>query len=307
MIDLLDYVEDIKMTLDQLQVFITITELGSFRAASQKMHRAQSAVSYAIKELESQLGFSLFERSTYRPELTTKGMAFLARAKHLVCQSDELSSYAQQLKLGTEPYIRLSVAAIFPLTIITKSLKETHFKFPSTEIKFEIEVLSGDKLLLDQSVDLAITDILGPKERIQGIPLQKVKMWQVCAADHPLSKLIDSKTLKVEKDELRKFPQIVVRSTGKAVKRSSGVINLTNRWTVNDFGSKRELILNGLGWGGMPEHWIETDLAGGRLSLLHPEPFEVPMWLCWPSEKDLGPAANYLKNQIRHAVLGPKS
>ena len=65
------------VTLDQLLVLSKIAETGSFRAAAGVLHRAQSAVSYAIKNLEDELGVELLCRDQYRPTLTPAGEAVL--------------------------------------------------------------------------------------------------------------------------------------------------------------------------------------------------------------------------------------
>jgi DNA-binding transcriptional LysR family regulator len=69
-------------TLDQLKVFLTVVETGSFAAAARKLNRATSVVSYAIANLEAQLGVSLFDReSTRKPQLTDSGLTVLAEAR----------------------------------------------------------------------------------------------------------------------------------------------------------------------------------------------------------------------------------
>ncbi len=66
-------------TLDQLRVFLTVVEVGSFAGAARKLHRATSVVSYSIANLELQLGVSLFDRKTTRkPQLTEAGRMVLA-------------------------------------------------------------------------------------------------------------------------------------------------------------------------------------------------------------------------------------
>jgi Bacterial regulatory helix-turn-helix protein, lysR family len=67
-------------TLDQLKVFLTIVETGSFAAAARALNRATSVVSYAVANLEAQLGFPLFDRdSTRKPQLTRLVAACLPR------------------------------------------------------------------------------------------------------------------------------------------------------------------------------------------------------------------------------------
>ena len=58
-------------TLDQMSVLLAIADTGSLAAAARRLGRAPSVVSYALDNLENQLGLSLFERVTTRhPKLT---------------------------------------------------------------------------------------------------------------------------------------------------------------------------------------------------------------------------------------------
>src|SRR5215467_1014875 len=63
-------------SLDQLQVFLTVVETGSFAAAGRKLGRANSAVSYAIANLEQQLGVQLFDRDRTRKPMLTANRRF---------------------------------------------------------------------------------------------------------------------------------------------------------------------------------------------------------------------------------------
>ena len=49
-------------TLDQLRVFLTVVDVGSFAGAARRLGRATSVISYSIANLEAQLGVSLFDR-----------------------------------------------------------------------------------------------------------------------------------------------------------------------------------------------------------------------------------------------------
>src|ERR1044071_5132423 len=71
-------------TLDQVTVFLAIVETGSFTAAARKLGRAVSVISYAISNLENQLGVTLFARAgTARPKLTDAGRAILSDSRAL--------------------------------------------------------------------------------------------------------------------------------------------------------------------------------------------------------------------------------
>ena len=69
-------------TLDQLTIFLTIVEAGGFAAAARRLNRANSVISYAIANLEAQLGLALFDREAAKsPVLTEAGRVMLAQAR----------------------------------------------------------------------------------------------------------------------------------------------------------------------------------------------------------------------------------
>src|SRR6201995_761293 len=69
------------MELRQLAVFVAVAEEGSFTRAADRLHVVQSAVSAGVRNLERELGASLFDRSTHRVELTNAGEALLPEAR----------------------------------------------------------------------------------------------------------------------------------------------------------------------------------------------------------------------------------
>ena len=66
-------------SLDQLRLFLSVEEEGSFGGAARKMGRAVSAISYGVQQMETQLGVTLFAREGSRkPVLTDSGQGLLA-------------------------------------------------------------------------------------------------------------------------------------------------------------------------------------------------------------------------------------
>src|SRR6267142_949998 len=69
-----------------LHIFIAIADNKSFRQASEKLNRSQSAVSMQIKQLEEQVGVALFHRTTRRVELTAEGVKLLTFARRALLE-----------------------------------------------------------------------------------------------------------------------------------------------------------------------------------------------------------------------------
>ncbi len=278
------------MTLDQLEVLKIIVEKGSFKKASETLHRAQSAISYAIHNLEDEIGFALFDRSRYRSQLTTEGQAFLRKSKEVLQAFKELETYGKALQKGCEPQVRVAVSALLPLREIIKALDQLKWRFPQTEVKLVIDVLGGDKLLLKNEVDLALTDAKTTSAQLETCSLGKIKLWAVIGRSHPAAKLKD----KLRSSDLSAVPQVIVQSSPLAEERSAGVINQSNSWSVSEFSSKKELILSGLGWGYMPIHMIEEELKSEKLIKVEPEPFLAEIFLAKIKNKELGPSSDFL-------------
>jgi leucyl aminopeptidase len=88
-------------TLDQLRVFLTVVEVGSFAGAARQLGRATSVISYSIANLEAQLGVSLFDReSTRKPQLTEAGRTVLAEARTVFNGVDALRAKVKGLVAG---------------------------------------------------------------------------------------------------------------------------------------------------------------------------------------------------------------
>jgi DNA-binding transcriptional LysR family regulator len=100
----------------QLRYFVEIAECGSFSAAAERLYIAQSALSRQIKELETQLGTALFERTARQPRLTAAGQAFLGRARRLLTDLDKAEQLVREVGQGLRGSLRLNHSSTVPLT-----------------------------------------------------------------------------------------------------------------------------------------------------------------------------------------------
>ena len=71
-------------TIRHLQAMLSVVRHGSYTNAATDLHLTRSGLSQTIKELENQLGFALFERTTRRVDLTDEGKIFVPHAEKVV-------------------------------------------------------------------------------------------------------------------------------------------------------------------------------------------------------------------------------
>ena len=126
-------------TLDQFAVFVAVVDSGGFAAASRKLNRAQSAITYAVKGLEEQSGAKLFDRSAYRPTLTDAGRTLLPRARRLLADLDDYSRHAKSISIGVEAGLTVVSDEFAPIPLIAAALSQVHQKYPSVSVKLIID------------------------------------------------------------------------------------------------------------------------------------------------------------------------
>ncbi len=238
------------MNLDQLQVLNIIDKEGSFSKASEKLNKAKSAISYAMSNLEDELGLLLIDRSQYRPVLTSYGKQLLEKSIPVLESFEKLNDFAKTLSSNQELKLHLSMSALWPIDKIAPVLRSLEEKYNETEIVFTTEVLSGERLLFNGAVDMAILTNLENRNDLEFKEIGSVDMPLVVSACHPLAKGPKKPT----KKEFESYPQIIVRSTLPTDGKSFGVLKNAKKWYVDDINSKLKLILAGLGWGRIPDH-----------------------------------------------------
>lgn len=86
------------MTLNTLQYFVTIADIGNLTKASEYLNISPSSLSFAIKSLEDELGVPLFDRVGRGIVLNKYGNAYLGYAKRILITSDEAVAYLSEMQ-----------------------------------------------------------------------------------------------------------------------------------------------------------------------------------------------------------------
>ena len=142
----------------QIRAFVSLARSGSFTQSGREMHLTQSAVSHAIKALETDLACQLFHRQGKSVHLTHHGRELLPHAETIL--QEMAQARAALGALDKTPRGRLSIgctpaASQFILPTVFREFKES---FP----QYEIRVVPGEtpqtlERLQNHEVDLAVT------------------------------------------------------------------------------------------------------------------------------------------------------
>ncbi len=142
------------LNLRQLKAFLGVAESSNFTKTAQKLHMSQAALSGAIRELEIQLGCSLFERTTRNVVLTEAGREFLPTAESVV---GNLEAAAQSLKeMERHGVARLRVG--FTPIIASSAVPDMLEQFAKTHPGVDVELIDDSPQSLQQLVETGEID-----------------------------------------------------------------------------------------------------------------------------------------------------
>lgn len=259
------------MTLEQLRMLKMIAEEGTLKAAGERMFKTQAAISQGVKQLEAQLGVQLFDRNGYRLVLTAYGERIYQKAKILLAQAKEIEQISHHFASGNEARITLAFEANFDLIKVLSVLEMMQNKFPNTEIIIQQEYITGtyDALERDEAdVILSMAD----GRMLDNAALDCAPLYRGCLQNVAAPRLLQRHPNLKHVRELQHEYQIIVKDSGTGSKGLNfGVQDGQRRWYVNDLGTKKTLIMNGMGWGKLPEYMLSTDLENEQLVALDVE------------------------------------
>lgn len=288
-------------TLDQLEVLEAIDRFGGFAAAAKRLHRATSAVSYAVKSLESAVGVTLFTRTGRSAKLTPAGRAVLEAARDVLERSRRLERLGADLEGGWEPELRVVVDGVLPQEPIVRACQRFMARAPSTRILLSVESLTGVRRRFDRDeAHLMFAIDLAGDPRLSTQPLPPVEMVLVAHRSHAVHR----GKAPIDRAKLSSFVEVLVADSGMRdapPPTRLAQIGSPHLFELSDFHSKRAAILAGLGYGWLPSHLIEDDLASGDLRAVRFD--EGSRYVLQPlaahrRDTPLGPAARALLDEM---------
>ena len=154
-------------TLRQLQYFVAVAEQGGVSRAAQGLSISQSAVTEAIKDLESDLGVELFERHPRGLNITHKGHQFLRHATKILADvSDARRTFSGEAEAASGR-LQLGVTSLVAGYVLSDLLARYRRAFPGVEVT-AIED-NGDyleHLLVGGELDIAVMVISNLRDRM---------------------------------------------------------------------------------------------------------------------------------------------
>lgn len=152
------------MNINQLDYALTLLKYGNFTKSSAHLGITQPALSLQIKNLEEEIGISLFDRSKNPIEATEDGLKFLKRAQEIVIMSRDLKEYASSLKSEFKGILKVGIIPTLAPYLVPLFSRELSKEFPEMILDIK-EILTDDVLTLIKRGEIDTGIISTPLEK----------------------------------------------------------------------------------------------------------------------------------------------
>lgn len=169
-------------TLRQLQYFVAVCEQGTVSGAAHTLAISQSAVTEAIKELESDLGVSLFERHPRGLNITLKGHQFLRHATTILADVSDARLAFQETDNAVSGDLHLGVTSLVAGYVLSDILARYRRANPAVNVSaIEDNGEYLEHLLIGGELDVAVTIISNLRDRMalqaEIIEVSPYRLW----------------------------------------------------------------------------------------------------------------------------------
>ncbi|HGY9582354.1 TPA: LysR family transcriptional regulator [Vibrio harveyi] len=283
-----------KLQFENIVSFVAVVEEGSFSSAARKLGKSQSTVSTAVQNLESDLGFNLFNRQNSKVWLTEKGKRLFHLSAPVVSRYRELITTAIQMNISEQIVYRVGIDPLVFNTDVKKTLLDFSEAFPNVDLV----VVTKPSFILgnyinEGKIDLALGNPYHKTNNDFNIDeLFHVNCWWV--AHENLASVTSNPSQRV----------LLMDGCEELLNLSN--IASYNLWRLDDLGTILDLCKAQRGMAFLPEFLIEKNMKENKLKIItdHPDFFgkRVVASLFWPVHSDFGLFNQWIKGELQTCV-----
>lgn len=175
------------MTLQQLQYIVALDKHRHFVRAAKSCFVAQPTLTLQVQKLEEEIGLIIFDRSTQPIVPTEMGEKFIAKARRIVREIDNLKAMVNKerdLLAGNYRIAVIPTMAPYLLPLFLKDFSESH-----PEVSLEIKEMQSEEIIFgiqSNTIDIGIMATPLSEKHIREIPLFYEPFLIYAHKDHPI-------------------------------------------------------------------------------------------------------------------------
>ncbi|VXC07507.1 LysR family transcriptional regulator [Nocardioides sp. AX2bis] len=256
------------MRIEQLEYLSAVTQHGSLRRASERLHVSQPALSEAVSKLERELGVDLLDRHRSGARISRRGRTLLTHMDEVLAAVGRLRAAAGEERTTTRP-VRLGTVTAATSALLAPALSRLGTATPRTVV--EMVTLTSDQVaegVRDGSLDLGLVNLLDGDDApadLEGRVLVEGRPVVVLPADHPLAARPE-----IEVDALRAEAFVMMRHgylMHRVAHRLFGGTPPLVCHSTDGAELAKTLVADGVGLTLLPDYSVESDplLRAGAL------------------------------------------
>lgn len=308
--------------LEALYYLQVVASTGSINKAADKLFLSKSSLSTAIKNLETDLGVSLLERTIQGVHLTDVGESVVQKANLIFSIISEMERECHQMKLYDDVKMDIYVISTFASSMFPDILMEMKRRMP--KVYFDVHCVPYQDIFeYVKDSDNAMGIFLGYHDpdsewdpdkiyRYKGCAYKSVCIANICVASSKYSKYISANVTEISDDELKKIPQIELKAEDSGY---NGVVFKGDRQNMGKPSDYKfvmttdsntvyyQAIMNDIGVGLMAD--LNVSFGNGDRSQLRFIPLkdwmQMELWCVFP-DKGQDPQINMVVDVIRRLV-----
>ncbi len=277
------------MNLYNIRLFVDVIQSGNFASAARLHNIDPSSVSRSISNLETDLGFRLFQRSTRRIVPTEAGSVYYEKVEKLVDSFDQAGEQALDMISQPKGVLRITACTSFGQRLLAPILPKLMSRYPELTIDL---VLSDNQVnLIDEKIDLAIRFGEKPEGDFVATELTERK-FKICASPIYLEKNnLSNDPRCLEQHNCLLFPMYGYHSEWKFRQKGKPAfkVPVKGHLYVTHGMTMTACAVSGLGPSMLPDWLCQEEINTGTLVNLFPDydctptKFNTSAWLIYPS------------------------
>jgi DNA-binding transcriptional LysR family regulator len=286
-------------SLNQLRVFLKVTETGSVTKAAEELNLTQPAVSIQLKNFQNQFDIPLTEVVGRKLYITDFGKEIAVAAENILNQVNAINFKTQEYKGQLTGRLKISVVSTgkYIMPYFLSGFVGVH---SSVQLVMDVTNKAGViASLVKNEVDFALVSILPPAMEIEKIDLLQNKLYLVGNGEQTFLDPI------ITKEAFKNLP-LIYREPGSGTRQTmedfieSNHINVLKKMELTTNEAVKQAILAGLGYSIMPLIGIKNELHNGTLKILPVDGLPITtVWsLIWLKDKKHSPVARAFLSYI---------
>lgn len=213
------------MELRHLRYFLAVAKHLNFTKAAEALHMAQPPLSRQIKELEEEIGVTLFERQGKRISLSSAGEVFAERASRILAAASSAVVDSKRAARGEVGRIAIGFFEHIAYTLLPPLLRTFQQQYPAVTV--EMRWFSSSEqidALTRGDIDLAFVRSVPAGSELNSVLLLREPFYIAVAKDNPLAKkskisikdCINLRVINYKKDVAPDYHSIINQLCGRA-------------------------------------------------------------------------------------------